>query len=557
MTQMEQIKTDVLVIGSGGAGMRAAIAAADQGASVLLVTKGKAGVSGATVTAIADVSVDSKSAAERLNLPGDRSDSPEQFMEDMIQGGAGLNNVRLVERFVHEVPARVEELLAWGAKVRNFSVSPGHRYPRAVIINGKDFALTLLRQVRSRSKIQILEQTAVLDLHKEDGQITGAWALNLATGQYVSISAKATVLATGGAMNVFPITTAPNDLLGDGIAMGARAGTSLRDMEFQTFMLGCASPESLRGNNYPYVLVCRCGGQLLNREGERFLTKTDPVRMEKTTRDKLAIAAAKEILEGRGGPNQGVWVSIRHIPRNVFAYYQQWYESSLGFETFDPKTFLPDLCENAIEAIPAAHFWCGGISIDEQCSTGLPGLFAAGECTGGLHGANRLSGNAMAEIITMGAIAGENAAQSAMHLSQPPAPPNQYFEEAERILTETGGEDAVALKHLLQKTAWETAGPLRSETGCLRALETISDVRRRLSNVGLSCKTRVLNREWMDALSLPNLCDILEAVIRSAQIRRESRGSHFRSDYPDSCSQLFFTQITRKGTAQTAEIHTM
>ena len=113
------------------------------------------------------------------------------------------------------------------------------------------------------------------------------------------------------------------------------------------------------------------------------------------------------------------------------------------------------------------------------------------------------------------------------------------------------------MKHLLQKTAWETAGPLRSEDGCLRALETISDVRRRLPNVGLSCKTRVLNREWMDALSLPNLCDILEAVIRSAQIRRESRGSHFRSDYPDSCSQLFFTQITRKGTAQTAEIHTM
>lgn len=538
---VDTIKTDVLVIGSGGAGMRAAIAAADEGASVVIISKGKMGVSGATVTAVADISVDSRSAIG-LGFRGDDRDSPEAFKEDIMKGGAYLNDPVLVERFVHEIPARMQEMLAWGAKATNFSISPGHRYPRAVIINGHNFASTLLRQVKRRSNIKIVEHAVALDLYKKDGVVSGAWGLNLATGRYLSISAKSVILATGGAMNIFPVTTAPNDLLGDGIAMALRAGADLRDMEFQTFMLGCAAPASLVGNNYAYILVCRCGALLYNREGERFMLKADPERAEKTTRDKLAIAVAKELAAGRGGPNNGVWVSIKHLPDNLVTYYQKWYESGLGLHNFDPKEFLPDLHRDGIEAAPAAHFWCGGITIDKDCCTTIPGLYAVGECSGGLHGANRLSGNAMAEIIAMGQVAGKAAACRAAGCEGSDFPDSAYYERCEAFFG-NGTEDAVALKLKLQETAANTVGPIRNGDSLEEAIATTRAVRKKIENVGLSYKGRVFNREWLDALSLENISDCLEAVALSAKERTESRGSHCRTDMPDPSDRLYVTHV--------------
>ena len=546
MKNIDIFQTDVLVAGSGGAGLRAAIAAADGGASVLLVSKGKVGMSGATVTAVSDVSVDSCSALD-LGFAGNREDSPEIFMEDIMRGGAYLNAPALVERFVHEIPARMVEMLRWGAKTTNFSISPGHRYPRAVIINGHNFATTLLGQVKQRNNIQILEHAVLLDLCKRDGVVCGAWGLDLKTGKYLSISAKSVVLATGGAMNVFPVTTAPNDLLGDGISMALRAGADLRDMEFQTFMLGCAAPTALLGNNYSYILVCRSGAHLYNREGERFMLKAGPERAEKTTRDKLAIAVAKELLEGRGGPNGGVWVSVKHLPDNLFTYYQQWYESGLGFKSFDPKNFLPDLRRDAVEAAPAAHFWCGGITIDRNCRTTLPGLYAAGECSGGLHGANRLSGNAMAEIIAMGNIAGQVAASDAAVRRFSEAPGSSYFDKCEAFFSSRDGEDALTLKKSLQKTAWESIGPIRNGETLAEALSVVKNTRKMIPRVRLSCQDRIYNREWLDALSIENICDCLQAVALSAQERTESRGSHYRTDYQNEDSKLYVTHVQKVG----------
>lgn len=546
MKNINVLQTDVLVIGSGGAGMRAAVAAADTGASVLLLSKGKAGVSGATVTAVADVSIDSRSAAD-MGFDGNRADSPEIFMEDIMKGGAYLNDAALVERFVHEAPERLREMLAWGAKAINFSISPGHRYPRAVIINGHDFAVTLLGQVRQRGMIRVLEHAAALDLFQENGVVCGAWGLDLTSGQYLSISAKSVILATGGAMNIFPVTTAPNDLLGDGISMALRAGADLRDMEFQTFMLGCTAPSSLVGNNYAYILVCRCGAWLLNREGERFMLKADPELAEKTTRDKLAVSVAKELLAGRGGPNNGVWVSVKHLPDNLFEYYQEWYESGLGFKNFDPKNFLPDLRYNAIEAAPAAHFWCGGITIDTDCRTTLPGLYAVGECSGGLHGANRLSGNAMAEIITMGNIAGRTAAREAASRARHNAPDAAYFDRCEAFFRRTEGKDAVAIRKQLQDAAWKSVGPIRSREAICRALSVVKEARQDLGRVALQCHERVYNREWLDALSLENICDCLQAVALSAQERTESRGSHFRTDCPEAEDIPYVTHVHKIG----------
>lgn len=484
-----------------------------------------------------------------MGLKGDPADSPEIFKEDIIRGGGGLSDPRLVDRFVHDIPDRMEEMLAWGARVRNLTHNAGHRYPRSVIINGRDYADTLLRQIRKRNHITTMEHVVALDLYLEDGTVQGVYALDIKTGRYLSISAKKVVLATGGAAHLFPVATPPNDLLGDGIAMALRAGADLRDMEFQTFMLACAAPGSVAGNTYPYILVCRCSAQMFNREAERFMYKTDPENMEKSTRDKVAIASAKEILEGRGGPNGGIYVSVRHVPRNLFEYYKEWYESGLGLNRFDPKDYLPDLSQDAIEAVPAAHFWCGGITIDEECRTTVPGLYAAGECTGGMHGANRLSGNAMAEILVMGAAAGNAAAAASAGMTQPSLPDAAYYNRCEAFFDTDRTGDPVTLKKLIQKLAWESVGPIRDGMRMKDALAEISGYRAKIKEVGLTCKERTYNLEWLDALSQENLCDCYSALVCAAMERTENLGSHYRLDAEESSKRPYVVHVRKQGNA--------
>lgn len=546
MEHHNQLTTDVLIVGSGGAGMRAAIAAHDDGARVIVLSKGRFGVSGSTVTACADVSVDSNSVTTLLGFDGDLEDSKEQFAADTVKSGGGLNNRSLVEIFTDQAPQRVKELIDWGAKVDNFAISPGHTYRRAVIIKGKSFAHALARQVRGGSGILILEGTVALDIIIRDGRTAGVYAVDMMSGEFTTILAKSIIIATGGAMNVFPITTAPNDLMGDGMAMAYRAGAKLVDMEFQTFLMGCCAPASLRGNNYPFVLMCRAGAHLYNREGERFMEKWDPVRREKSTRDKIAVASTLEILEGRGGPHGGVWVSVRHIPRNLFEYYTQWYEGNKA--GFDEKDFLPDLSLDGIEAMPSAHFWNGGIKIDTDCFTGIEGLYAAGECAGGIHGANRLSGNAMSEILVTGNIAGRSAARAATGVPGPEplkAEEEDYYKKLEAILSGSGCEDPVELKKQLQKTAWETIGPVREQKGLERAVRTCDEVEQCIPF--LSChKGRVYNREWTDAITLANMCDIIRVTAAAAEHRKESRSSHYRKDFGKPDENMLCNIIVEK-----------
>lgn len=542
MQKYIRINTDVLVIGSGGAGMRAAIAACDKGSEVILLSKGRFGVSGSTVTACADVSVDSKSITTLLGLEGDMEDSKEIFAEDTVRSGGGLNDINLVNTFVDNAPECVKEIIDWGAKVKNFSISPGHRYKRAVIISGSNFANVLMKQVRKRAEIRIIDGVIAMDIIVRDNRVCGVYAVNIMNGEYMVIMAAAVIIATGGAMNVFPVTTAPNDLMGDGIAIAYRAGAKLVDMEFQTFIMGCCSPEALKGNNYPFVLMCRAGAHLYNREGERFMEKWDPLKLEKSTRDKIAVGSALEILNGRGGPNGGVWVSVKHIPDNLFEYYTQWYEGNKS--AFDEKDFLPDLGRNGIESMPSAHFWNGGIKIDQNCFTGIEGLYAAGECTGGIHGANRLSGNAMSEILVMGKIAGQNAANytknNSINASKEILNSNEelYYDKLEDMFYGSGEEDPVELKKHLQKVAWETIGPVRDKIGLMRALNTCDEVEQKIQRIKCN-KFKVYNREWVDAMSLKNMCDIIRITALAADYRKESRNSHYRKDFRETDKQMF------------------
>ena len=317
------VKTDVLIIGSEGAGARAAIAAHDAGAKVLIVTKGRIGGSGATLTALADMDVDSRSARDLLGFPGDLNDSPEIFFEDILIEGKYINNQKLVDVHVAEAPARIKELMDWGLKVRDLVRNPGHRYPRGIHASGADMMRVLKKQVNQR-KVEVLEDMMVVDLLTAEGGVAGALGLDLQSGEFIPLSAKATIIATGGGMMAYPIQTAPEELTGDGQAIAYRAGAELVDMEMVQFHpCNLLAPPAWRGIGFPFT-IGPAGGMdvwLLNKYGQRFMSKWDPERMEKATRDNLSIGIMTEVLEGHGTPSGDVFMSLKHLPTNLIDYY--------------------------------------------------------------------------------------------------------------------------------------------------------------------------------------------------------------------------------------------
>lgn len=561
-----RIATDVLIIGSGGAGMRAAIAACDANAEVCIASKGAFAVSGATVTAFADVCVDGRSICEVLGLEGDPTDSKAQFFADTVKGGNYLNDQRLVEALVEDAPQRVREMLSWGARVTHIYGQPGHSHPRGLKISGRSFAQALARQVKARP-IRILEHCLAIGLAKSNGRVAGAYLLNLATGEYLVVEAAAVIIATGGAMNIFPVTTAPCDLVGDGQMIAYRAGADLVDMEFPMFILGCCTPPAAAGVNFPFALILRAGAHLYNREGERYMEKWDAVRKEKTTRDLLTVGTTIEILDGRGSPHGGVWTSLKHLPDNAIDYFFEWYAAwdAKGhgkYGCFDVADLMPDPGRQAIEARPSAHFWNGGIKIDAEGGTRIAGLFAAGEASGGVHGSNRLSGNAMTDIIVWGCRSGRAAAAYAHGAGRTDVDEQEAAEilaSVESLLKGGRGEtdaDVVETKLQLQNLAWECVGPVRTRPGLERAISESDQVLQALPRIGCRTALRVYNREWADAISLRNMAQLIKLTALAAMAREESRGSHYRRDFPQPDSKWLKNILLGEVDGQTSVSHT-
>jgi len=301
----DTMRTDVLVIGSEAAGARAAIAVCEQGVNVVIVTKGRMSMSGATVTAIAGIAIDRRSTKELLDLPGDTEDSPDAFFDDIVTEGKYINNQKLVEVAVNEGPLRVKELADWGMKINSFSErpGPGHRFPRDVRTTGRQIVRALGKK---SAGIKVIEDMMVTDLITLDGRVVGAVGLDLRRGEFAVILAKAVVLATGGGQTVYPITTAPEELTGDGQAIAFRAGAKLVDMEMVQFHpFDLIFPPAWKGIGFPFSIIMGIkGAWLLNKRGERFMAKWDPKRMENNTRDVLSIAIMNEVLEGQGIPFQ-------------------------------------------------------------------------------------------------------------------------------------------------------------------------------------------------------------------------------------------------------------
>ena len=562
MSEYETVDHDVLVIGAGGAGLRAAIEAAAQGVRVGLVCKS---LLGKAHTVMAE-----GGAAAALGNVDDRDNWRVHFA-DTMRGGQYVNNWRMAEIHAKEAPDRIRELEAWGALFdrtpdgrilqRNFG---GHRYPRLAHV-GDRTGLEMIRTLQDHGihqGIDVHMECTVITLLKDGDRVSGAFGYDRERGRFRVFRSRAVVLATGGVGRAFKITSNSWEYTGDGHALAYRAGAALQDMEFIQFHpTGMIWPPSVRG-----ILVTEGvrgeGGVLRNRDGKRFMfenipenyrsqTADDPEEgwrytqgdknarrpPELLTRDHVARMIVREVKEGRGSPHGGVfldssWIkeklpnAVEHIKKKLPSMYHQ-FKQLAGI----------DITKEPMEIGPTTHYIMGGVRVDgdTQMST-VPGLFACGECAAGLHGANRLGGNSLSDLLVFGKRAGEYAAKFAgdhgtatIHESDVDAAAKAALAPFER----TGSaEGPYQVQETLQDNMQDLVGIVRTQHEMEQALACIDSLRRRAAHVAAH-GNREYNPGWHTALDLENLLVVAEATTRSALARKESRGGHFRDDFPD------------------------
>ena len=565
MTEYQPIDHDVLVIGAGGAGLRAALEARAHGASVGLVCKS---LLGKAHTVMAEGGI----AAALANV--DDRDDWEVHFADTMRGGQYLSNWRMAELHAKEAPARVRELEAWGALFdrspdgrilqRNFG---GHAYPRLAHV-GDRTGLEMIRTLQDHvvhHEIDVHMECAVIELLRDGERVVGAFAFDRDRGTFKVFRAKAVVLATGGIGKAFRITSNSWEYTGDGHALAYRAGAALMDMEFVQFHpTGMVWPPSVAG-----ILVTEGvrgeGGVLRNSEGERFMfSDIPPLYRNQTadneeegwrytqgdkearrppellTRDHVARCIVREIKEGRGSPHGGVFLDIawikerlpkaaEHIKRKLPSMYHQFKELA-----------DIDITEEPMEVGPTTHYMMGGVRVDADSQmSDVPGLFAAGECAAGLHGANRLGGNSLSDLLVFGKRAGEYAARYAqgsaageIQRDQVEAVAQLALEPFERGVDNDSAENPFEIQQDLQAMMQEQVGIVRNERDMEDALEGIARLWKRAERVAVS-GNREYNPGWHTALDLRNLLTFSEAIARAALERKESRGAHSRVDYPN------------------------
>jgi succinate dehydrogenase / fumarate reductase, flavoprotein subunit len=579
MPEYLTLEHDVLVIGAGGAGLRAAIAASAAGVSVGLVCKS---LLGKAHTVMAEGGV----AASLANV--DNRDNWRVHFADTMRGGQYVNNWRMAELHAKEAPDRVRELEAWGALFdrtadgrilqRNFG---GHKYPRLAHV-GDRTGLEMIRTLQDHSihqGIDVHMECTVLRLFTDGSRIAGALGYDRERGQFRLFRAKAIVLATGGVGRAYSITSNSWEYTGDGHALAYHAGAALQDMEFVQFHpTGMIWPPSVRG-----ILVTEGvrgeGGVLRNRDGRRFMFDDIPENYrsqtadneeegwrytqgdknarrppELLTRDHVARCILREVREGRGSPHGGVFLDIswikqklpdaeHHIIKKLPSMYHQ----------FKQLADI-DITTTPMEVGPTTHYIMGGIRVDgDSQSSTVPGLFAAGECAAGLHGANRLGGNSLSDLLVFGKRAGEFAAAFARDHSAATIPSDQVDETARAALAPfdrgagSNGSGPYQVQQELQTLMQDLVGIVRTEPEMCRALEAIERLAERARNVGVT-GNREYNPGWHTALDLSNLLTVAEAITRAAIERRESRGGHFRDDFPEKDAAAAKVNIViRKG----------
>jgi succinate dehydrogenase / fumarate reductase flavoprotein subunit len=530
------IETDVLVVGAGGAGMRAAVGAAEAGCSVAVVTKS---LLGKAHTVMAEGGI----AAALANV--DDRDSWEIHFADTMLGGQLINNWRMVELYAHEVIDRVYELERWGGlfdrtpegliSQRSFGA---HTYWRLAHV-GDRTGLELIRTCQDR-----LVHTAGADVFMEytltrlltDGdRVVGAVGYRRNDGRFVAFRSKAVILASGGWGRMYKHTSNSWEGSGDGPALAYAAGAELLDMEFVQFHpTGMMWPPGARG-----ILVTEAvrgeGGLLYNSEGQRFMLEYDPRKKELSSRDVVARSIYKEVQAGRGSLHGGAYLDITHrgaeyIKKKLPSMYEQFHALA-----------SVDITKEAMEVGPTIHYTMGGIRVEaETALTTVPGLYAAGEAAGGLHGANRLGGNSLGDILVFGKRAGEAAAEYARSLgAAPPMSEAQIADEQRSMLafldTSDGKpyENPYLVHEALQEAMQDDAGISRTGESLQRSLDAIGVLGQRAARMRVKGSRR-LNPGWHTCRDVQNMLVVSEAIVRSALERKESRGSHWRTDFPDA-----------------------
>jgi succinate dehydrogenase / fumarate reductase, flavoprotein subunit len=527
--------SNVLVIGSGAAGLRAAIAAHEAGSDVVIVGKSLKR-DAHTVLAAGGINA--------VLGTVDPEDSWQQHFADTYREGYALSDPRTVELMVKEAPAAIEELVSYGvpfARQPNGKLDQryfgAHKYRRTCYAGdytGRAILYGLADRVDAL-RIPVHEYQYVTRLLIEDGLCFGALAFNLHTGERTVYLADAVVVATGGHTRLWRRSSSRQDEnIGDGMYLALQAGAELADMELVQFHpTGMVSPESIAGTLVTEAVRGE-GGRLYNALGERFMAKYDPERMELSTRDRVAMANYTEIAEGRGGPNGGVFLDISHREKGyILEKLPRMYRQFLEYQ-------LLDISKSPMEVAPTAHYSMGGIVVQpDNHATSISGLYAAGEVTSGLHGANRLGGNSLAETVVFGRRAGEAAAQYAREL---PAQhrSNRAVREANddlNSLIKPGDELARPLERALRDVMWQHCGVVRDESRLTAGLEKLGEIGEAAQRLDVRPSAEGYQDLAM-ALDLRAALASSEATIRSAIERRESRGAHQRLDYPEVNSAL-------------------
>ncbi|MEE8448930.1 MAG: FAD-binding protein [Thermodesulfobacteriota bacterium] len=545
MKRYREISTDILIIGSEAAGARAALEAAHQ-ARVLMVTKSIMAKSGVTLKAVFSVSAAFGYADPR--------DNPDVHLRDTVVKGRFLANQRLADIVCHEALERMDELTEWGVP---WDRAPdgrylqtkmyGHTYPRALSVGfgvGIAWMKVLRKMVRRSPNVTVLNDFFISNyLKSSQGEVVGAVGLELKSGEVVAIRSKAVIDCTGGGMHLYKVSAGTPESTADGIAMGYRAGAQLVDMEFvQFFPLAMVTPWVLKEDEgIPSFMRTWLKARLYNSLGERFLERYDPENMEFADRDVLSRAVFTEVKEGRGTENGGVWLDARHLGKEAIQEVVDKMAPNWTLRGINLLEHGLDLREVAAEVSPTSHFFCGGIRVDERWATRLPGLFAAGESVGGVHGANRLPGAAFIETQVSAQRAGKYAVQYAREVGQAEPDSEELTQEVNRIssiLRRKQGLRPIQLRKRLQEVMWDKVGIIRNGHDLKLALEEISRMKvEDLPRVCPGIKGRIFNAEWMEALELQNILDAAELIATTALFREESRGGHYREDFPTSRRQ--------------------
>jgi len=569
---------DVLIVGAGGAGLRAAIEASAAGVSVGLVCKS---LLGKAHTVMAEGGI----AAALANV--DDRDNWKVHFADTMRGGQYVNHGRMAELHAKEAPDRVRELETWGAVFdrtkdggilqRNFG---GHRYPRLAHV-GDRTGLEMIRTLQDHGVHQGIDvhmEVTVLTLLTDGGRVVGAFGYDRERGRFRLFKAKAIVLATGGVGRAFKITSNSWEYTGDGQSLAYHAGAELKDMEFVQFHpTGMVWPPSVQG-----ILVTEGvrgeGGVLRNKDGARFMFGDIPDNYksqtadneeegwrycqgeknarrppELLTRDHVARCIMREVRGGRGSPHGGVFLDIswikeklpnapEHIRRKLPSMYHQ----------FKQLADI-DITREPMEVGPTTHYIMGGVSVDPDSQmSSVPGLFAAGEVAAGLHGANRLGGNSLSDLVVFGKRAGEFAAKFAkdhgsgtVNTAQVEAAARESLAPFERG---AGAENPFTVQHDLQEMMQDLVGIVRREDEMVRALEGLKKLSARAATTGVP-GNREYNPGWHTALDLQNLLTVSEAITLSAIERKESRGAQFRDDFPDKSAEFGKVNIVVKKAA--------